>query len=164
MCSSDLGDGISLDVAHRLAGQIFHRSENSTCDHFPFDSPEPDLDLIQPGGISRCEVQLDIGVLVQKLRERYVNRWFSPLTTGVKGGGYQPGFTWMEATSQTSLARAEVVASTLGTDHLVGTGIRACSRQPWLDLRSTDSMAASVCRRRFYNVCPRNSGRGIRCH
>ena len=37
--------------------ESWNRSENAAGDDIPFDFGEPDLDLVQPGGVGRREVQ-----------------------------------------------------------------------------------------------------------
>ena len=39
-------------------------------DHFAFDLGEPDLDLVEPGGVGGREVKLDSGMLLQELADR----------------------------------------------------------------------------------------------
>src|SRR5947209_12245144 len=51
--------GVSANVAHEHAGEIFDGREYSTSDDLSFDTRKPDFDLIQTGRISGCEVQLD---------------------------------------------------------------------------------------------------------
>ena len=60
------GLGVRLDVAHQLAGEIAYGGENTTCDHFALDACEPDLDLIQPGRVGRCEMQFHRRMVVEK--------------------------------------------------------------------------------------------------
>jgi hypothetical protein len=59
--------GIGVDVAAKLASQIKNRSEHTTSDHVAFDFGEPDLDLIEPRRIGRCEVQPYLGMRLQKI-------------------------------------------------------------------------------------------------
>ncbi len=60
-----LGGGVVLaDVAHELAPQICSRGEDAAIDEVAFDLAEPQLDLIQPRGVGRREVQAH--VLVQR--------------------------------------------------------------------------------------------------
>lgn len=49
---------VATDVAHQLLGQVRGRCEDASRDHVALDLGEPDLDLIEPGRIRRCEVQL----------------------------------------------------------------------------------------------------------
>ena len=44
--------GVSANVAHELAGEIFDRGEDSASDDLSFDTGKPDFDLVQPGRIS----------------------------------------------------------------------------------------------------------------
>ncbi len=46
----------------QFPSQIRDRGEDAPCNDIPFNLGEPDLDLIQPRGKSRCEVQTDVGV------------------------------------------------------------------------------------------------------
>src|SRR5437660_6179231 len=58
--------GVSANVAHELAGEIFDGREYSTSDDLSFDTRKPDFDLVQPGRISGCEVQLDARMRFQE--------------------------------------------------------------------------------------------------
>ena len=55
------------DVTHELTRQVLDRSKNATGDYMAFDFGEPVLDLIEPGGVGRSEVQVNIGMLGQEL-------------------------------------------------------------------------------------------------
>jgi len=56
-----------MDVAHQLVSEIFHRRKDAARDHLTFNASKPDLYLIEPGGIGRCEMQLHVEMLVKKL-------------------------------------------------------------------------------------------------
>ena len=58
---------MQTDVAHKLARQVLDRSKNASGDHVAFDFGEPVLNLIEPGGVSRGEVQVKMGMLGKEL-------------------------------------------------------------------------------------------------
>jgi hypothetical protein len=58
---------ILADITHQLATQIGNGSEDTSCDNVAFDLGEPQLDLVEPGRISRNEAQVNIGVAIQEL-------------------------------------------------------------------------------------------------
>src|ERR1700730_8089552 len=58
---------IEADVAQDLAFQVGDRSKDATIDHLALKLAEPTLDLIEPGGVSRREVQIHVGVLRQEI-------------------------------------------------------------------------------------------------
>ncbi len=43
------------------------RSEDAACDQVALNLSEPQLDLIEPGGVGRCEVKLDPAIVLQEL-------------------------------------------------------------------------------------------------
>src|SRR5215471_13744048 len=49
----------SADVRHELSAQIGDGSEDATGDDVPLDPGEPQVDLVEPGRVSRREVQPD---------------------------------------------------------------------------------------------------------
>ena len=55
------------DETHELARQVLDRSEDAAGDDVALDFGEPKLDLIEPGGVGRSEVQVNIGMLGQEL-------------------------------------------------------------------------------------------------
>src|SRR5437764_15210599 len=61
---------VLADVAHELSAQIGDGSEDATGDDVALDPGEPQLDLVEPGRVSRREVQVDSGVPVQELGDR----------------------------------------------------------------------------------------------
>jgi hypothetical protein len=58
--------GVSANVTHELAGEIFDGGENSASDDLSFDTGEPDFHLVQPGRIGGCEVQLNARMGLQE--------------------------------------------------------------------------------------------------
>ena len=58
------------DVTHELARQVLDRSEDAAGDDVALDFGEPKLDLIEPGGVGRSEVQSSIRMLVRELGTR----------------------------------------------------------------------------------------------
>src|SRR5204863_3082174 len=61
------GFGIDAYIAQQLAREILDGSKDSARDHFALQPGEPDLDLIEPGGIRRCEMKPHVGVPPEKL-------------------------------------------------------------------------------------------------
>src|SRR5215469_1195310 len=59
--------GISVDIAPQLAGKILYRGEHSACNHVSFNLGKPDLNLIQPRGIGRCEMKMHVRMSRQKV-------------------------------------------------------------------------------------------------
>ena len=57
---------ISVDVTAELASQIGDGSEDAPSDDFALNFGEPQLDLIQPGGVGGSEVKPDAGILLQE--------------------------------------------------------------------------------------------------
>jgi hypothetical protein len=51
---------VVANVAPNLAGQIRDRCEDAARDQVALDLGEPELDLIQPQGVRRREVQMDV--------------------------------------------------------------------------------------------------------
>jgi len=60
---------VMTDVAHELARQIVDRGEDPAGNHIAFDPAEPEFDLIKPRGIGRSEVQVQLGMIGQELRD-----------------------------------------------------------------------------------------------
>src|SRR3972149_9997459 len=58
---------VVANVAHDLAAQIGHRANDTTGDQSPLHLREPEFDLVEPGGIGRCEVQGHAGRRRQEL-------------------------------------------------------------------------------------------------
>jgi len=61
------GFPIQPDVAHDLAAEVGDRGEDATIDHVSLQLREPDFNLIQPRGVGRSKVKLNVGVPSQKL-------------------------------------------------------------------------------------------------
>lgn len=57
---------MGADVAHQLARQVTNGCEHATGDDLALNPPEPSLNLIQPGRIGRCEVEMHVGMFVEK--------------------------------------------------------------------------------------------------
>ena len=54
-----LGSAIVVtDIAHELAGQVLDRGEDPAGNDIALDPGEPVFDLIEPRGVSRCEVKV----------------------------------------------------------------------------------------------------------
>jgi hypothetical protein len=58
---------VLIDVVHELAAQICSRGEDAAVDEVALDLGEPELDLVQPRGIGRREVQAHVLVQGQEL-------------------------------------------------------------------------------------------------
>ena len=61
--------GVGIDVVAEFAGQVGNRGEDAPCDDLAFDLGEPDLDLIEPGRVSGCEVKPDSRMLLEELAD-----------------------------------------------------------------------------------------------
>ena len=57
------------DVAHELAGQVFDRGENTAGNDLALDFGEPEFDLVEPGRVGRGEVQVDLRMGLEELRD-----------------------------------------------------------------------------------------------
>ena len=55
------------DVAHEFSFEVCNRGEYAAGDDIAFDLAEPQLDLVEPRGVRRGEVQMDVGVSGQEL-------------------------------------------------------------------------------------------------
>jgi hypothetical protein len=51
--------GVGIDLASEFASPVGYRGEDAARDDLAFDLGEPDLDLIEPGRVSRREVKAD---------------------------------------------------------------------------------------------------------
>jgi len=60
---------VMTDVTHELARQVVDRGEDPASDHIAFDAAEPEFDLIEPRGIGRSEMQVQLGMIGQELRD-----------------------------------------------------------------------------------------------
>src|SRR5438128_11167128 len=58
---------VLADVAQELAAEVGSRREDAACDHVALDLAQPNLDLIQPAGIGRREVEMDVLVEAQEV-------------------------------------------------------------------------------------------------
>src|SRR5882757_3008710 len=61
---------VLTDVSQELSLQIRDGSEYTSRDDVALDLAKPQLDLIQPRGIGRSEVQVNLGMRRQKVRDR----------------------------------------------------------------------------------------------
>lgn len=57
-------------VAHNLAHQVRYGSEGASADAIPGDHSEPDLDLVQPGGMRRGKMKLQVRMALQPSSHR----------------------------------------------------------------------------------------------
>jgi hypothetical protein len=53
---------VGFDIASDFAGEVGFRSKDAAGDQIALNFGEPDFDLIKPGRISRCVVELNVGV------------------------------------------------------------------------------------------------------
>jgi hypothetical protein len=51
---------VVADVAHEFSLQVWHRGEHAASDDVALDLGEPQLDLVEPGGVGRSEVQVNL--------------------------------------------------------------------------------------------------------
>jgi hypothetical protein len=58
-------------VAHDFAMEIGLRVEDPTCDEVPLDFREPDLNPVEPRGIGRGIMELDVGMGAQEGFDRF---------------------------------------------------------------------------------------------
>ena len=61
--------GVGVDVAAEFASQVRDRGENAAGNDLAFDLGEPDLDLVEPRGISGGEVKLHARMLLQEVSD-----------------------------------------------------------------------------------------------
>lgn len=54
---------VLADVAHELSLQVGQGGEDPACDHIALDLGEPQLHLVEPGGVGRGVMQMDPGML-----------------------------------------------------------------------------------------------------
>ncbi len=62
--------GVGVDVATKLSCQVRHGGEDTARHDLTFDLGEPDLDLVEPGGIGRGEVKLHARMLLEEIANR----------------------------------------------------------------------------------------------
>ena len=55
------------DVLHELSSQVGQRGEHATRNNVSLDLGEPEFDLVEPGGIGRGEVQVNLRMSIQKI-------------------------------------------------------------------------------------------------
>jgi hypothetical protein len=58
---------VASDVAHDLSPQVRDGREYAARDDVALDLGEPDFDLVQPRGVGRREVQVDVAMSIQEL-------------------------------------------------------------------------------------------------
>ncbi|SPK77026.1 protein of unknown function (plasmid) [Cupriavidus taiwanensis] len=58
---------VLTDIAHQLAIQVLHRSEDASCDHIALNARKPVLDLIEPGRVGRRVVHVNVGVFAEEV-------------------------------------------------------------------------------------------------
>ena len=64
---------VMADVAHDFAMKIGLGCEDATCNEVSLNFGEPDLDLVEPRGVGRGVVELDVAVGAQEALDRL---WF----------------------------------------------------------------------------------------
>ena len=55
------------DVLHELSAQVGQRREHAAGNDVALDLGEPEFDLVEPRGVSRGEVQVNLRVPIQKV-------------------------------------------------------------------------------------------------
>ena len=55
------------DVFNKLSPQVSHRLEHPARNDVALDLGKPELDLVEPGGIGRSEVQVNFRMAIQKV-------------------------------------------------------------------------------------------------
>src|SRR5262245_3788148 len=58
---------VEPDVAHDLPTKILYRSEDASCDDVALKLREPDFNLVEPGGVGRREVKMNVLVVTKEL-------------------------------------------------------------------------------------------------
>ena len=58
---------VLTDVAHEFFVQVLDRCEYPPCDDIALDFGKPQFHLIEPGGIGRGEMYMDVGMSCEKL-------------------------------------------------------------------------------------------------
>jgi hypothetical protein len=54
--------GIGTNITSQLARQVRYRRKDTAGDDFPFNACKPDFDLVEPGRVGRCEMQVHVWV------------------------------------------------------------------------------------------------------
>jgi len=78
---------VMADIGHDLSVEVGLGFEDAACNEVSLDLGEPDLDLIEPRGIGRGEMELDVGTDAQKLLNG-----FSFMSRKVVGDDMNMGF------------------------------------------------------------------------
>ena len=60
---------VLTDVAHEFAGHVGGRGEDAASDDVALDLAKPELDLIQPAGVGRSEVQTNVWMQAEELAD-----------------------------------------------------------------------------------------------
>ena len=55
------------DVLHELSPQVGNRREYTARNDVAFDLGKPEFDLVEPGGVGRSEMQVNLGMSSQKV-------------------------------------------------------------------------------------------------
>ena len=58
---------VEPDIAHDLSAEIPYGSEDASCDDVPLKFREPDFNLVEPRGVGRREVQMNVFVVTKEL-------------------------------------------------------------------------------------------------
>ena len=72
---------VLADVAHELLVQVLDGGEDAAADHVSLDAGEPVLDLIEPGRVGWCEVNLDVVVFGQEGLNQSIGRLMRRFTS-----------------------------------------------------------------------------------
>ncbi len=60
---------VLADVAHEFAGHVAGRGEDATRNDVALDFAQPELDLVQPAGVGRSEVQANVLMQAEELAD-----------------------------------------------------------------------------------------------
>ena len=102
------------DVAHELSLEIRDRSEHAASDDVALDLAEPQLDLVEPGGVGRSEVQMNLRVRFQEVFDRLL-LWaerLSAITWISLPRGWLITMSVRKATNSAEVCRSAVLPST----------------------------------------------------
>jgi hypothetical protein len=55
-----------MDVAEEVAIEVFDRNEDAASDYITLDFGEPNLNLVEPGGVGRCVMDANIAIAFEE--------------------------------------------------------------------------------------------------
>src|SRR5215471_16919587 len=59
------------EIAHQFTCEVLDRGQYSSCDYVALDLGEPVFDLVEPGGVGRSVVQVDLGMGREELPDMF---------------------------------------------------------------------------------------------